>query len=139
EGQAMMARARGRGGRMTDVGQAMTDTDTAAEGRHPFGALAEMAMRLGARDIGGSPGCWEHTWEQGGGEWYVAVNGHGVDTHCSRGRLVPPVTAYVEYNGWPAGLIDPGGWMLAEGKVANLRTFMAACDAAGPGVRKEDA
>ena len=114
----------------------MTD---ATETRHPFEAIVEMSTRFGASNISHLPGCWEHTWEHDGGEWYVAVNGHEVVTHCSRGGVVPPFTAYVEFNGWPAGLIDPRGWMLAEGKVANLRTFMAACDAAGADVREEDA
>ena len=114
----------------------MTD---ATETRHPFEVIVEMSTRLGASNIGRLPGCWEHTWEHDGAEWYVAVNGHKVDTNCSRGEVVPPVTAYVEYNGWPAGLIGPGVWEMVEGTAANLSTFMAACDAAGPDVRKGDA
>jgi hypothetical protein len=35
-----------------------------------------------------------------------------------------PVSAYVEWNEWPAGIIDPFGGCIAAGAAANLETFL---------------
>ena len=38
---------------------------------------------------------------------------------------VPAFTAMVSHNGWPAGVVDPQGGIIAAGDVANEATFRA--------------
>lgn len=94
-----------------------------------FVAIAEYATRHGAQSIKDLPGCWE---VQIDARWWIAVNGHDVPTPCSRGgEPVPPWSAYIEFNGWPAGLISArDGGCLAAGELANEATFRAALAAA---------
>ena len=104
---------------------------TEQEERFPFDAILEMCDRLGVRDIGSMDGFWTYVIDD---HWWIAVNGHKVDVEAQSPQHVnptpvPPFTAYVEFNGWPAGLIDPYGGTLAAGEIANAETFMAACDA----------
>jgi hypothetical protein len=93
---------------------------------HPFLAVIAVAERQGVKSICDMPGCWEFD----AGKWWVAVNGHKEAVKCSRGAEVPAFHAYVEFNGWPAGLLHPHGegW-LAAGAAANTETFVAAMDA----------
>lgn len=53
--------------------------------------------------------------------WTMAVNG-------SKERIenVPAFSIYVDFNGWPAGLIDTRGCSFAAGTLANLETFNEA-------------
>lgn len=46
------------------------------------------------------------------------------------GVTVPPFHAYLEYNGWPAGLINPFGGTVAAGREANEDALVAALRAA---------
>jgi hypothetical protein len=88
-----------------------------------FFEIADLAKRLGAERIGELPGCWEQRVDS---RWWIAVNGKDKETACSHGSAVPPYSAYVEYNGWPAGMIDPYGGVLVAGEGANEDTFIAA-------------
>lgn len=92
-----------------------------------FCAIVEHAAALGVRNIGEIAGCWEVELDDA---WWFALNGHGEPTKCSKGTEVPPFTVYVEFNGWPAGLVDPHGGVLAAGDAANEDTFIAAIRAA---------
>ncbi len=94
---------------------------------HPFEAIVLMCARLGVTGIDKLPGCWEHQIDD---QWWVAVNPHLEDVRSSRGLTVPPFSAYVEYNGWPAGIIQPLGGEFAVGEGANTQTFIAACESA---------
>lgn len=55
------------------------------------------------------------------GKWVLRANGHRVKTDG-----VPPFSVMVEFNGWPAGIIDPGGAVIAAGSLANLQTLVDA-------------
>jgi len=88
-----------------------------------FAAIAELALSLGASRICDLPGCWEH---QIDAQWWVSVNGHRDPCRDSRGHDVPGFTAFLEYAGWPAGLIDPRGGVIAAGGAANEGTFIEA-------------
>ena len=57
--------------------------------------------------------------------WVVKVNGHREQVES-----VPPFSALLEFNGWPAGIIDPFGGTIAAGELANEDTFIAAMEAA---------
>ena len=104
-----------------------------AEWRGPFEAVIEMCFRLGVREIDNLEGCWECQIDD---DWWIAVNGHKDPCEAKPPQHektieVPPFTAYVEYNGWPAGLLDPKGGIIAAGDYANEQTFVAACEAKG--------
>ena len=97
-----------------------------------FVRIAELALALGACDLKALPGCWEHDVD---GTWWIALNGRATPTTCSRGATVAAFTAYVEFNGWPAGLVDPGGGVIAAGAAANegmlIEALLAATKRAG--------
>ena len=65
--------------------------------------------------------------------WFVAFNGYAEDTPTTGGKdamgqEVPvfPFSVYVEYHGWPAGMLTPSGGEFAAGAGANPGTFVAA-------------
>jgi hypothetical protein len=91
-----------------------------------FLKIAELAEAIGLRSIKSLPGCWEF---QIDGTWWIAVNGHDEPMATSKGGTpVPPFMAYVEFNGWPAGLLDPYGGMLAAGTIANEAALTRAIE-----------
>lgn len=93
-----------------------------------FYAIAELAEALGVSDISQQPGCWEHQVDE---RWWFAVNAHPQDNRCSRGPEVPAFHAYVEFNGWPAGVFHPvAGGEFAAGTEANEDEFVRAAQAA---------
>jgi len=68
-------------------------------------------------------GCWER---KIGPEWWIAINGHDEAQRCSRGVNVSFGHCYVEYNGFPAGLMTPYGGVIAAGRIANEESFAEA-------------
>lgn len=54
------------------------------------------------------------------------MNGHKTPMRCSHGIEVPPFSVYVQFNGWPAGILDAGGGVLAAGEAANEKNFIDA-------------
>lgn len=91
-----------------------------------FFLLAKLATKDDAAPLNKHPGCWERAI---GDLWWIAVNGHLDTIKCSHGAKVPPFNCYVEFNGWPAGLFDPMGGIIAAGDAANEETFAAAVEA----------
>lgn len=88
-----------------------------------FGEIVTLALARGVYRINALPGCWELELDE---HWWLAVNGHREVTRCSRGVDVQPFSAYVEFNGWPAGVFTPAGGVLAAGTLANEATLIAA-------------
>ena len=88
-----------------------------------FNAVVDLALSLGVRSIKGLPACWEHQVDE---HWHIAINGHHTDQQTSRGNNVPPFHCYIEFNGFPAGLITPYDGIIAAGSVANEDAFIAA-------------
>lgn len=89
--------------------------------------LAPLAQRLGVSNISALPGCWE---VQVDPRWYFAVNPHLEPVICSEGVTVEPGFAYVQFNGFPAGVVGiDGEGTFAAGDEANLQAFKAACEA----------
>lgn len=89
-------------------------------------AMAEiglLAEALGVERINEMDGCWEY---QVDSHWSISVNGHPEPTKNSRNADVPPFSVYIEFNGWPAGIIDPFGGVIAAGAVANEAAFIDA-------------
>jgi hypothetical protein len=81
-------------------------TERTTELRNPFELIARLAQQRGISNLKDRPGCWEV--ELPGG-WSFALNGHLVATTCGKGAKVPPINAYVEWQGTPMGFIDPYG------------------------------
>jgi hypothetical protein len=95
-----------------------------------FGRIVELAESLGVQRINELPGCWEHKVDE---RWRIAVNAHREERKTSTGAAVPPLCCYVEYNGWPAGILRPNGGIIAAGTGANEGTLIAALERAiGP-------
>jgi hypothetical protein len=92
-----------------------------------FLKIAQLAGALNVRDINKLDGCWEHQVDE---RWWIALNGHSEMRLSSDGGEIAPFTAYIKYNGWPAGVIDPRGGVIAAGECANERTFIEALEAA---------
>lgn len=92
-----------------------------------FAELCELAIRSGGKAICQLAGCWEVDFAgDRGGRWFAALNGHGKPVACSRGAEVPSYTWYLEWNGWPAGLVNAAGGMMAAGSEANEERLLAA-------------
>ncbi len=96
----------------------MTETQ-----RPLFVDIAEYSRAVGVKSISQLEGCWEHEVD---GRWKLYVNGHRDPIPCSTGTVVPAFSAYVTFNGWPAGILDPWGGVIAAGDAANADTFREA-------------
>lgn len=95
-----------------------------------FVEIAEMAARMGVTRIDQMDGCWEVDVDA---RWRLSVNGHAEPMVNRDGIEVPPLTAYVEFNGWPAGFISPRGGILPAGSAANEDALIDALRAAALG------
>ena len=93
-----------------------------------FVLLADYGNKNGAAPLTKFEGCWEKQIDE---HWWIAMNGHTEPMKCSRGHKVPPFNCYVEFNGFPAGIMDPYGGIIAAGDAANEDTFIEALKAAG--------
>lgn len=89
-----------------------------------FAAVCELAIASGAESIKDLPGCWNATVDE---HWRVALNGHDADRPAWEGGPdVPPYCAFVEFNGWPAGMLSAHGGAIAAGEIANEDALLAA-------------
>lgn len=85
--------------------------------------LPLLVLALGAAPLNKHAGCWEHQIDE---SWRVAINGHR-EAHDVEGVSLPPFHIYLEYNGWPAGILHPlTGGLMAAGEAANEGTLIAA-------------
>lgn len=87
-------------------------------------AMFGLAKRCDAQPMNKHSGCWSLQIDD---SWFIAVNGHKTPMAAKpNGSEVPPFSCYVEFNGWPAGIIDPGGGCIAAGTAANMETLIEA-------------
>jgi hypothetical protein len=94
-------------------------------------AVAELGIAVGAAPLNARPGCWEHQVDD---RWWIACNPHPELTKCSRGVNVAPFRVYIEFNGWPAGIVGPDDGWIAAGTAANEDALLGAIRAAIAGV-----
>ena len=94
-----------------------------------FAEIVALSQRLGVTRINELKGCWEHQVDE---QWHISLNGHQEPVRCSAGVEVPPFHCYVQYNGWPAGVIEPGGGCLVGSGLPgeNEKAFIEALRAA---------
>lgn len=89
--------------------------------------ICKLGMAVGAAPLNKLPGLWEFKVDE---RWWFAMNGHRETINTSDDEPVKPFTCYIKYNGWPAGILDFGGGIIAAGEGANEDTFIAALEAA---------
>lgn len=94
-------------------------------------AIAELLHALGKSPANKVAGPLVHDVDE---HWRVVLNGHNESVrYGEHGEIeVPPFHCYIEFNGWPAGLLSPYGGVIAAGALANEPAFVAACKAAMP-------
>jgi hypothetical protein len=113
------------------VTEQMTDEQAALE-RFWTGFIA-LADKRGAVPLNQHEGCWYVALDE---HWELAANGHGEKKECGSFKhhkspqAVSPFSIYVEFNGWPAGVIDPYGCSIAAGEAANIFTLVEALERA---------
>ena len=106
----------------------------------PFGALADLVYARGDYPLKKWKGLYHCRIDK---QWEVWINGHKEELPLREGTGLPAFHAYVEYNGWPAGVFSPISGVIAASECANEETFCAAVKAAtarvqaarGPGDR----
>ena len=69
-------------------------------------------------------------WHRIVGDWEIWVNrGKKPQKKEPGSPSIEPYSAYIEWKGWPAGIIDPYGGIIAAGEGANEDSFIAAIEA----------
>ena len=99
-----------------------------------FLLLVDYCERQEAVPLNQWPGCWESQIDE---RWHVSINGHREAMRDSLGGDVPPFSAAIQFNGWPAGIINPYGGVIAAGELANEDTLIDALKATGATLPKE--
>ena len=92
-----------------------------------FAEIMAYAEALGVSRLNQRPGLWRQQLDD---DWVFWVNPHASRIPADRGPEVAPYHCYVEFRGWPAGVVSPAGGEFAAGEAANEDTFLAALRAA---------
>lgn len=89
-----------------------------------FWLIAELCSAHGLAPLNKHRGCVVVE----AGAWRITVNGHNRPARAHGGSrlLIPRFTAMVEFNGWPAGSLNPYGGVIAAGEAANEDTLIEA-------------
>ena len=96
-------------------------SDTVVEA---FYILAKLCEALDEAPLNKHNDCWECVIDK---SWKIAVNGHQEPKKCSLTDIpIDPFHCYVEYNGWPVGILNPYGGTIVASKRANENTFIEA-------------
>lgn len=86
---------------------------------HIAEGLMVMAMYTGAKNLNAHPGLWEKKIDD---TWHIKCNGHPEDLGG-----VPGLSWYIEYNGWPAGVMSVlGEGVLCAGEGGNEENLRIA-------------
>ena len=90
----------------------------------PMDALMDARARADLPPLAQMPG---RRWAGTCGPWSWLVNGSGIPITTEGGVTVMPFHTYIEFNGWPAGVLDAvGEGEFAAGTGANPEAFAAA-------------
>jgi hypothetical protein len=90
-----------------------------------FARICDLGIALGHSDLKSRPGCLELQVDE---QWWIALNPHAEERECSRDVRVPWFTAYVEFNGWPAGFFGASGGVIAAVSAANEDALIEALE-----------
>lgn len=88
-----------------------------------FDLIVDLAFALRALPLSKYPGCWEERIDE---HWEISANGHKEPQKSCHCITVPPFKVYVQYDGWPFGLISPAGGTMAVGRITNEDAFIEA-------------
>ena len=88
-----------------------------------FSAIVDYGLSIGVSNLEDRPGLWEVQIDE---HWFIALNPHEKTLESSHGPKVKFGQCYVEFNGWPAGILYPEGGIIAAGAIANEQTLIAA-------------
>lgn len=89
-----------------------------------FDLIAQLCIAMNEHPLTKHAGCWECVID---GRWKIAVNGHDEPKVSSLNpEGIDPFHCHVEYNGWPAGILNPYGGVIAAGAAANEDAFIKA-------------
>lgn len=92
-----------------------------SEQKHVCEVILEYCSFLGVKKIDKLPGLWVNKVDD---TWTIKCNGH---LEAIEG--VPPFSWFIEYNGWPAGIMDiMGGGILCAGEGGNEANLIAALE-----------
>ena len=96
-----------------------------ADGTEPiFLTMGALCHARGLTPLNRHPGAVQVVVDE---HWTFWINGSQGPVASPKGEgTLGRFEAYVEFNGWPAGILDPAGGVLAAGEVANEDTFRAA-------------
>lgn len=94
---------------------------------NPFLLVAELHEALELPPLSEIPGCWIRHLDE---HWVIAVNGHTTPVQEPGLPALPPYHMYVEFNGWPAGVLSLAEGTFAAGSRANIAEFCRAIAAA---------
>lgn len=89
-----------------------------------FSVIAELALKDGVDSLPVG-----EFWDREVGPWHISLNRDCDTRRNSDGMKVPAFSAALKFNGFPAGIIDPRGGIIAAGSLANEDTFIAAIKA----------
>lgn len=84
--------------------------------------VADYAQAMGATPLNRHDACWDSRIDD---HWRIVANGHRQEIQHN-GVRVPPFSVYVEFNGFPAGILDAYGGLMAAGEAANARALARA-------------
>jgi len=98
-----------------------------------FEKVCEFGIAMGWKGIAGEAGCTEHQVDE---SWWFAVNPHLEACECSMGVKVPAGHVYIQFNGWPFGLVNCYEGMCGAGRLANEDTLIEALERAAERVKE---
>ncbi len=78
---------------------------------------AKLAIKDGKAPLNALSGFWQR---KVGESWEIWLHAQKEPLKLPSGTPLEPFTMYVEFNGWPAGVLDPHGGSIAAGSLANI-------------------
>lgn len=94
-----------------------------------YAVVIKYALAKGDKNLNERPGLVYYRF---GDEWELWANPHREIYKTPLGVNVDPFTFYVEFNGFPAGVLAPNGGWIAAGDLANEDSFIEAVKAETP-------
>lgn len=102
-----------------------------------YSCVVDLGLALGLRNVGQMNKCWEHQVDD---DWWIALNPKPEPIKCSKDIEVPGGNIWIEYRGFPAGIIGfNDGRMVGDGTEDKfIEAVRAATGEAPPKERLED-
>jgi hypothetical protein len=100
-----------------------------------FMLICEFAELSGAAPLNYHADCWEAEIDD---KWKIAVNAHNDPRPTTYGYPVPPISAFLQYNGWPAGIVTPTGGYMAAGDAANEDALITALNQRIAAIKRDE-